>query len=134
MRISGLTEAEELRLRFAYERGAIVPQSVMPTMDGAAVALEHDPDAGEFELVASDVAALAAEIVVLACVAFARQAANGRQTGTLSLRGVSVDGVDLPVEEELSDWTAPRGASYASAASDALRMPLTPGPLHKPDR
>jgi hypothetical protein len=134
MRIGGVTQADELRLRFAYERGAIVPQNVLPTMDGATVTIEHDADAGEFELVASDVAALAAEIAVLACVAFARPAANGRQTGMLSLRGVSVDGVDLPVEEELSDWTGPQGASYAFAASDALRMPLTPGPLHKPDR
>jgi hypothetical protein len=136
LHMQGLSGADTVSLRFAYDGDALMPQDVLSDLEGASVTLNTDADAGEFELTIADIPALMAEVAMLAAIAFARPP-QGRRTGALALRELRIDGADVPIDEEgLSDWTAanPHSYSMASGSHGGLSVPMVHAPVRAPEK
>jgi hypothetical protein len=136
LHMQGLSGADTVSLRFAYDGDALLPQDVLSDLEGASVTLDTDADAGEFELTIADIPALMAEVAMLAAIAFARPP-QGRRTGTLALRELRIDGADVPIDEEgLSDWTAanPHSYSIGSGSHGGLSVPMVHAPVRAPEK
>jgi len=135
LRMRGLQGADSVTLRFGYEGGALMPDTLLPVAESAHATLTDHPDREEFEVTVSDLPALVGELAVLACVAFSR-APQGRRTGTVKLRGMQVDGADIPIEEDLSDWTGATGGSYniAKGTPGGLSVPIVHAPVRAPEK
>jgi hypothetical protein len=99
------------------------------------VTLQADAAAGELDVTIRDIAALTAQLSVLVCVAFGRPPGTAPRTGKLRLKRLTVDGVDLPVADELAgDFTGEAAGAYAFAAQTphSLTVPVPGGPVNAP--
>jgi hypothetical protein len=108
----------------------------VPTVEGAAVSFSTDAAAGETEVTVSDLDPLLTTLALVACLSFVRPEGAGKGTGKVKLKKLSVDGADVPLEEEAAGWSLPASSAYASGSAQlGAGMSIAfPGTVHMPDR
>jgi hypothetical protein len=133
-----LRGASEVRLRLGFDPAVLQPGLATAPHPGAQVSVAPGALPDEVDLTIRGLDGLLPGIVVLACLAFARPAGGSGGAGTLRLKGLSVDGADLPLEEESAGWADdPPQPTRAGAPGpgQGLSIALAPqGPVHMPDR
>ncbi|MGX9354810.1 hypothetical protein ACS3SW_06505 [Roseobacteraceae bacterium S113] len=136
LRFDGLSEAENLRLTLAYDPQALTPVSVSPLADAANASFRVDPGRAEIEVSITDIPLLVAQLAAVAALSFQR-VPNGKRTGTLKLKGLEIDGADVPLDAEVTDWTgaAPGGYTLAQTPlAGGLSVPMLGRATQAPDR